>query len=50
MAFSDMQRDKLTLVKKTGETIDGVMASVQKNKIFTTRGDVLIESGDLLQR
>ena len=50
MARGSFMTDKLTLMKKTGETIDEIGASVQKNKIFVTRNDILIETGDLLQR
>ena len=50
MSISDLMTDTVKVLKKNGEVIEQVMASVQKNKIFIGRADVLIESGDLIQQ
>jgi hypothetical protein len=49
--FDALETDIVSLLKKaTGEIINNIKASVQANKIFTTGGHVLIESGDLIYR
>ena len=50
MSFSSLMKDTVSLLKKNGEKTDGIKASVQKRKIFINRSDVLIETGDLIQR
>ena len=45
-----MLKDSLTIHKASGETIENVKGSVQKNKIFIQRSDVLIESTDIIKR
>ncbi|AIX49335.1 hypothetical protein PSNIH1_03305 [Pantoea sp. PSNIH1] len=50
MSFSSMLRDNVTLLKKSGEIVDGIKASVQAKKIFINRSDIAIETGDLIQR
>jgi len=45
-----LMRDKVSLLKKTGEQIENIKASVQRKKIFINRSDIMIESGDLIQR
>lgn len=50
MTFSDLLNDNVTLLKKNGDRVDGIKASVQSKKIFINRSDVLIETGDLIQR
>lgn len=50
MPFSDLLNDNVTLLKKNGERIEGIKASVQSKKIFVNRSDILIETGDLIQR
>lgn len=50
MPFSDMMNDNVTLLKKNGERVEGIKASVQTKKIFISRSDILIETGDLIQR
>lgn len=50
MAFSNLLKDKVSLIKQTGEVIDNIAASVQKNKIFISRSDILIESHDVIHR
>lgn len=50
MTFSDMLNDNVTLLKKNGDKIGDIKASVQSKKIFINRSDILIETGDLIQR
>jgi len=50
MSFSDFMTDKITVRKSTGEVIDNLKASVQSNKVFLDRSDILIEPGDLIER
>lgn len=50
MPFNDLLTDTVSLLKQNGESVDGIKASVQKDKIFIQRSDLLIESGDLIQR
>lgn len=50
MAFNRFLTDTVSLLKKNGMTIDGIQASVQKDKIFIEGADILIESGDLIHR
>lgn len=50
MTFSDMLNDNVTLLKKNGDRVEGIKASVQAKKIFINRSDILIETGDLIQR
>lgn len=46
----DMMRDTVSLVKKNGQRIDNIRASVQSNKIFTFDTHHPIEEGDLYER
>lgn len=50
MPFSSLLIDTVSLLKKNGEKIEGIKSSVQSNKIFIMRNDILIESGDIIQR
>lgn len=50
MTFSEMLNDNVTLLKKNGDQVEGIKASVQSKKIFINRSDILIETGDLIQR
>lgn len=50
MPFNDLMTDTVNLLKKDGEVISNISSSVQKNKIFIQRSDILIETGDLIQR
>ena len=50
MTFSDMLNDHVTLLKKNGDRVEGIKANVQAKKIFINRSDILIETGDLIQR
>ena len=48
MSLSSLMKDTVSLLKKNGEKTDGIKASVQKGKIFISRSDFLIETGDLI--
>lgn len=50
MSFDALLTDNVMLLKKSGESYEGIKASVQKNKIFIEGSDLLIETGDLIQR
>ncbi|MFA1568818.1 hypothetical protein A152_0007275 [Vibrio tasmaniensis 1F-187] len=51
MSFSDMMNDTVDVIKANGEPIiKGIKASVQEKMTFIQCSDILIESGDLLQR
>jgi hypothetical protein len=50
MNFQSLLTDSVVLLKKNGITFNEIKASVQKNKIFIHRSDLLIEPGDLIQR
>lgn len=50
MTFSNMLNDNVTLLRKNGDRVDGIKASIQSKKIFINRSDILIETGDLIQR
>ncbi len=50
MSFSSLLIDTVSLFKKNGENINEIKASVQSGKIFIMRNDMLIESGDIIQR
>ncbi len=42
--------DTVSLIKRNGQRVDGIEASVQRGKIFIRRSDLLIESDDLIFR
>ncbi|HCE2682873.1 hypothetical protein [Vibrio parahaemolyticus] len=48
--FSDLMRDKVTVLKQNGEKYEDIQASVPSKKTFIQRSDILIETGDLIQR
>ncbi|SQD77605.1 hypothetical protein [Moritella yayanosii] len=50
MPFSSLMKDKISILKKSGEVFDDIQASVQTKKTFIHRSDILIETGDLIQR
>lgn len=50
MPISSLLKDTVSLLKKNGERVDNIKASVQSKKIFISRSDILIETGDLIQR
>ena len=37
-------------MKKNGDCFDAIKASVQSDKIFIDRSDIVIETGDLIRR
>lgn len=49
MSFDSLLNDKVTLLKKNGEAYESIKASIQKDKIYINRLDLLIETGDLLR-
>ncbi|NRB39743.1 MAG: hypothetical protein HRU20_14970 [Pseudomonadales bacterium] len=50
MRFDNLLTDTVSVLKNCGEEIEDVKASVQTNKIFIQRSDILIESGDFIKR
>ena len=48
--FSELLNDKLKVIKRNGEIIEQIQGSVQKNKIYIMRGDILIEKDDIIER
>ncbi|WP_367112046.1 hypothetical protein [uncultured Psychrobacter sp.] len=50
MPFNDLMTDTVQLLKQNGEIIPNIKSSVQKDKIFIQRSDILIETDDLIQR
>lgn len=50
MSISSLLKDNVSLLKKNGDRVDNISASVQSKKIFIQRSDILIETGDLIQR
>ena len=48
--FSELMTDTVCLLKQDGSKVEGIKASVQKDKIFIDSNDFLVESGDLIQR
>ena len=48
--FSSLMRDTVSILKTTGEQIENIKASVQRQKTFIQRSDIQIETGDLIQR
>tara|TARA_R110001583_G_scaffold170193_1_gene323545 strand:+ start:1046 stop:1702 length:657 start_codon:yes stop_codon:yes gene_type:complete len=48
--FSSLMKDKVSVLKTNGEVFEDIQASVQTNKTFIQRSDILIETGDLIQR
>jgi len=50
MTFSELMNDTVSLLKVDGIKIDIIKASVQHNKIYIDRSDILIETDDLIQR
>ena len=50
MPFDDLMTDTVSVLKTNGEVISGISSSVQKDKIFIQRSDILVETGDLIQR
>lgn len=50
MAFAQLMRDKLVLIKTDGTQVTDLKGNVQKGKIIIMRGDISIEPGDELHR
>ena len=50
MPFDDLMNDIVKVLKQDGVIISDIKSSVQKDKIFIQRSDILIETGDLIQR
>lgn len=50
MPFNNLMTDTIEVLKQNGDVISDIKSSVQKDKIFIQRSDILIEIGDLIQR
>ncbi len=50
MPFSLLHTDNISILKQNGEQFNNIKASVQRTKIFIQKSDILIESGDLVNR
>ncbi|OZI28906.1 hypothetical protein CEG14_23570 [Bordetella genomosp. 1] len=50
MSFDDFMTDDISVRKQNGDLLEGLKASVQRDKIFLDRSDVLIEPRDLIER
>ncbi|NOH50050.1 nucleotide-binding protein [Vibrio rotiferianus] len=50
MPFDDMLKDTITIKKTNGETVENVKCSVQKNRVYIQRSDILIEASDQIIR
>jgi hypothetical protein len=50
MSFDDFMTDSIIVRKQNGDLLEGLKASVQRDKIFLERSDVLIEPRDLIER
>ncbi|ALO36804.1 MAG: hypothetical protein WDA33_10385 [Alcaligenes sp.] len=50
MSFDDFMTDNISVRKQNGDLLKDLKASVQRNKIFLDRSDVLIEPRDLVER
>jgi len=50
MSFADLMTDTVDLLKKDRSKVEGLKASVQRNKIFMDAGKLVVESGDLILR
>ncbi|HDZ48227.1 hypothetical protein LCGC14_0209840 [marine sediment metagenome] len=50
MSFDELLTDTVQVLKQEGQIITDIKSSVQKDKIFIQRSDILIETGDLIQR
>ena len=49
-ALVSLMTNEISVLKQDGKRIDNIKASVQTYKIYIDRSDILIESGDLIQR
>ena len=50
MSFDDFMTDNIMVRKQNGDVLEGLKASVQRDKIFLDRSNVLIEPRDLIER
>ncbi|MDQ7967738.1 nucleotide-binding protein [Pseudomonas plecoglossicida] len=50
MSFDKLLTDKISITRTNGEFFDSISASVQGDKIFLSRSDILIEVGDFIER
>lgn len=50
MDFASFMTDTVSLIKRNGQRVDGIKASVQRENIIIMRSDLLIESEDLIYR
>lgn len=50
MNLSSLMKDKITVLKKTGERIENIKATVSSDSVITAAQGILIEPGDLLRR
>lgn len=50
MSFDDFMTDSIIVRKQNGDVLEGLKASVQRDKIFLGRSNVLIEPRDLIER
>jgi hypothetical protein len=48
--FSDLMKDKVAILKQNGDKHEDIQASVKSEMTFIQRSDILIETGDLIQR
>ena len=47
---SSIHRETITLIKRNGQTFDGIQANVQPTQIFTLNADAPVEEGDIIRR
>lgn len=50
MPFNELLNDRVTITSASGEKLFDISASVQKDKIYIQRSDILIEIGDFIER
>lgn len=50
MEFSSLMTDRVGILKKSGKKYENISASVQSGKIFINESEILIETGDLINR
>ena len=50
MALEHFMKDRVALIKKDGRRFEGIKASVQRDKIFTSDAKIPIEEGDTFER
>src|SRR5690606_36388922 len=50
MSFDDFMTDSISILKKDGKRLTNLRASVQSQEVLINRSDILIETGDLIER